>query len=149
MGDKFMRTAVILGATTVALVSGGMLWQAQPSKRVLMTDDHPVVVDLQLPPDASALTTDGAPVGTQFNVTEAPLGKPLSFTGTANLARSRSRRAGRSLRKIASLWLPTRRAWIRAARSRLTSSAACAFSIVSRLASATSQSTASSTIADD
>ena len=76
-----MRTAVILGATTVALVSGGMLWQAQPSKRVLMTDDHPVVVDLQLPPDASALTTDGAPVGTQFNVTEAPLGKPLSFTG--------------------------------------------------------------------
>jgi hypothetical protein len=75
-GSKFLFLIFV-----PALVSGVLLWQAQPSKRVLMTDDHPVVVDLQLPPDASALITDGAPVGTTVNVTEAPLGKPLSFTG--------------------------------------------------------------------
>src|SRR5208337_1449111 len=80
MGDKFMRTVLILTSAGI-ITAGALLWQAQPSKRVLMTDDHPVVVDLQLPPDASALITGGAPVGTVFNVTEAPLGKPLSFTG--------------------------------------------------------------------
>src|SRR5208282_6120399 len=73
-----MKAAIGIGLVATALISGAVLWQSQPSKRVLMTDDHPVVVDLQLPPDASAGIIGDAPVGAQFNIPEAPLGKPLS-----------------------------------------------------------------------
>ncbi len=50
-----MRIAVIIGGTTIAMVSVGLLWQAQPSKRVLMTDDHPALIDLEFSPNAFAI----------------------------------------------------------------------------------------------
>ncbi len=63
-----MRIAVIIGGTTIAMVSAGLLWQAQPSKRVLLTNDHPAIIELELPPNASAEIYGGLPVGSTVNV---------------------------------------------------------------------------------
>ena len=49
-----MRSAVIIGLGAIGLMSAGLLWQAAPSKRVLMTDEHPAVIDLA-PPVAPAV----------------------------------------------------------------------------------------------
>ena len=68
-----MKASIGIGLVPIAFLSAALLWQSQPSKRVLMTDEHPVVVDLQLPPD-------GAPVGTISTCAWADP-KPLSFTG--------------------------------------------------------------------
>src|SRR5208337_2949841 len=68
MVDKFMRTVLILTSAGI-ITAGALLWQSQPSKRVLMTDDHPVVVDLQLPPDDP----------------NSPLGGPVSNIGVTRV----------------------------------------------------------------
>ena len=44
-----MKASIAIGLVPIAFLSAALLWQSQPSKRVLMTDEHPVVVDLQLP----------------------------------------------------------------------------------------------------
>ena len=72
-----MRTAVIIGSVSIGLMSAGLLWQAQPGKRVLMTDEHPVIIDLELPPDGSAVITHGLPADSTVNVLDEK-GKPTA-----------------------------------------------------------------------
>ncbi len=52
-----MKTVWILSGAAVATAAILLLWQAQPSKRVLMTNDHPPIIDLEIasPPSSEPL----------------------------------------------------------------------------------------------
>ena len=72
-----MKGALIFGTGALALISVGLLWQAQPGKRVLMTDEHPAIIDLELPPNASAEIYGGLPVDSMVNVLDEK-GNPIA-----------------------------------------------------------------------